>query len=104
MEAPTVIEEPTEEPTPTRDSEDNPPFGVESEFSTDFSRHSIPYSEILSGGPPKDGIPSIDNPVFISVDEAATWIAEVEPVIFVKVDDDARAYPIQILIWHEIVK
>lgn len=103
VESPTATVEPTKEPTPIRDSEDNPPLGAEREFSTDFSKHSISYSEVLSGGPPKDGIPSIDEPIFISVDEAGIWLAEVEPIIFVKVGDEARAYPIQILMWHEIV-
>lgn len=80
-----------------------PPFGAEREFSTDFSKHSVPYSEILSGGPPKDGIPPIDDPKFQSTIEADEWLADREPVVFVQVGDDARAYPIQILMWHEIV-
>ncbi|MCH7480492.1 MAG: DUF3179 domain-containing protein [Chloroflexi bacterium] len=80
-----------------------PPAGAESQFITDFSIHTISYSEVLSGGPPKDGIPSIDEPNFISVQSADEWLDDVEPVILVQVGDDARAYPIQILIWHEIV-
>jgi hypothetical protein len=82
---------------------ESPPHGAESEFTTDFSKHSVPYSEILSGGPPKDGIPPIDAPQFIPVNEADEWLEDREPVVFVQVDDDARAYPIQILMWHEIV-
>lgn len=82
---------------------ESPPRGAESEFTTDFSKHSVPYSEILSGGPPKDGIPSIDEPKFITVTEANEWLKDREPVVFVQVGDDARAYPIQILMWHEIV-
>ncbi|MCI0893226.1 MAG: hypothetical protein J4N65_11810, partial [Chloroflexi bacterium] len=50
--------------------EEDPPRGAEREFITDFSKHTIPYSDILSGGPPKDGIPSIDRPQFVTVDEA----------------------------------
>jgi hypothetical protein len=73
------------------------------EFSTDFSIHSVSFSEILSGGPPKDGIPAIDDPHFISVEEADDWLRSQEPVIQIKVGDEARAYPIQILMWHEIV-
>ncbi len=98
-----VTEEPTKKPTPTLDTDINPPPGATREFDTDFSKHSVPYSEIISGGPSRDVIPSIDDPVFISVDEAESWLAKVEPIIFVQVGDDARAYPIQILIWHEIV-
>ncbi len=89
--------------TPTLLPEEPPPARAESEFTTDFSKHSVPYSEILSGGPPKDGIPPIDAPQFIPVNEADKWLENREPVVFVQVGDDARAYPIQILMWHEIV-
>jgi len=88
---------------PTLLPEESPPAGAELEFSTDFSRHSVPYSEILSGGPPKDGIPAIDDPKFVSVEEADEWLESQEPVVLVQVEDDARAYPIQIFMWHEIV-
>lgn len=92
------------EPSPTfLPLDDAPPRGAEREFSTDFSKHSVPYDEILSGGPGKNGIPAIDNPQFISVGEAGAWLQPQEPVIIVQVNDDVRAYPIQILIWHEIV-
>jgi hypothetical protein len=83
--------------------EDEPPEGAEAEFATDFSRHSVPYSEILSGGPPKDGIPAIDDPRFVTVEDADSWLEPQEPVILFLVGDDARAYPIQIVMWHEIV-
>jgi thiol-disulfide isomerase/thioredoxin len=63
----------------------------------------VPYSEILSGGPPKDGIAAIDDPQYASIDEADEWLTPQEPVILVQVGDEARAYPIQILMWHEIV-
>lgn len=89
--------------SPTLLPEEPPPARAESEFTTDFSKHSVPYSEILSGGPPKDGIPPIDAPQFIPVNEADKWLENREPVVFVQVGDDARAYPIQILMWHEIV-
>jgi len=69
---------------------------------TDFSKTSIDFNEILSGGPPKDGIPAIDNPKFIKVSEA-THLSETEPVIGVVVDGVAKAYPLQVLMWHEIV-
>jgi hypothetical protein len=89
--------------TPTYLPAESPPRGAESEFITDFRKHSVPYSEILSGGPPKDGIPAVDKPKFLPVSEANGWLKDREPVVFVQVGDDARAYPIQILIWHEIV-
>lgn len=82
--------------------EQPPPF-VEQEFVTDFSRHTVSYTEILSGGVPKDGIPAINEPVFIEIDEADQWLKPNEPVIWVSVNDENRAYPLQILTWHEIV-
>jgi len=103
---PTKIEsKPTQVPSPTQSlsMEETPPRGAEREFLTDFSKHTVSYSEILSGGPPKDGIPSIDQPSFINVEEADTWLNDREPVILVEVGEDSRAYPIQILMWHEIV-
>lgn len=88
---------------PTLLPEERPPASAMREFATDFSKHSVPYSEILSGGPPRDGIPPIDRPQFERVAEAAAWLRPVEPVVFVQVEEDARAYPLQILTWHEIV-
>lgn len=84
-------------------SAESPPRGAENAFTTDFGKHSVPYSKILSGGPPKDGMLSIGEPQFISVNEADEWLRDREPVVFVQVGDEARAYPIQILMWHEIV-
>jgi uncharacterized protein DUF3179 len=75
--------------------------GLESVAS--FCRHIVPYSEILSGGPPKDGIPAIDEPRFVSVEDAASWLEPKEPIILFQIGDDVRAYPIQIVMWHEIV-
>ncbi|MBM3554394.1 MAG: DUF3179 domain-containing protein, partial [Alphaproteobacteria bacterium] len=69
---------------------------------TDFSRHSIDYAEIMSGGPPKDGIPAIDTPRFTAIRDAK-GLAPQEPVISVRIGGEARAYPLRILIWHEIV-
>ena len=69
---------------------------------TDFSQSSISFDEIMSGGPPKDGIPSIDDPVFVAAADVED-LAGTEPVISFVVGDDERAYPLQVLIWHEIV-
>ncbi len=90
-------------PTATMEATDRPPAGAAAEFDTDFTIRSVPYDEILSGGPPKDGIPAIDAPRFVSVQEADGWLEPQEPVILVEVGDVAKAYPIQILMWHEIV-
>lgn len=72
-------------------------------WRTDFSRHTVPFSEILSGGVPRDGIPPIDDPKFTTTKAASAWIGEQEPVVALEVNGDARAYPLQIMTWHEIV-
>jgi hypothetical protein len=70
---------------------------------TDFCLHSVDYDEILSGGPPPDGIPPIDDPIFDSVEEASEWLGERWPVMVFEWNGDARAYPLLIMVWHEIV-
>ena len=70
---------------------------------TDFKRSIVDLDEIRMGGPPRDGIPAIDRPGFVSGAEAANWISAREPVIALTLDEEARAYPVQVLIWHEIV-
>lgn len=69
---------------------------------TDFCNTSIDLDEIISGGPPKDGIPAVTNPALESIEEANAWLGERAPVIVVEIDGEARAYPHAILIWHEI--
>jgi hypothetical protein len=79
------------------------PDAWRSEWSkTDFSKHSIDYAEILSGGPPKDGIPAIDNPKFVPLAKVS-GLAETKPVVGVTVNGVSRAYPLRILMYHEIV-
>ena len=69
---------------------------------TDFSRTSVEFSEIFSGGPPKDGIPAIDGPRFVAVADYS-GAGATEPVISFAHGGDARASPLRVLIWHEIV-
>jgi hypothetical protein len=64
---------------------------------------SIDLDEIISGGPPPDGIPPIDDPAYESVTAAADWLEDTSPVLVVDVEGDVRAYPLAILTWHEIV-
>ncbi|MEL6168201.1 MAG: DUF3179 domain-containing protein [Pseudomonadota bacterium] len=72
--------------------------------NTDFEQTNVEnWREILSGGPPKDGIPAIDAPTFLNVSEEER-IGDREPVITVEIDGETpRAYPIRYLTWHEIV-
>jgi hypothetical protein len=70
---------------------------------TDFSQHTVALGAIDSGGPPKDGIPAIDRPRFVLAPDASRWLDPREPVIVLEYRGEARAYPLQILIFHEIV-
>ncbi len=72
-------------------------------WRTDFSRHLVPLIEFQAGGPGRDGIPAIDQPSVTTVREARRWLDDREPVIEVSVGGEARAYPLQVLVWHEIV-
>lgn len=69
---------------------------------TDFSRHAVPLSEFRSGGPSRDGIPAIDSPRFKPVSEMDRLPGR-EPVIELVLEGEARAYPLRVLMWHEIV-
>lgn len=71
-------------------------------WDTDFSLHTIPFDDITQVLP-RDGIRAIDGPKFITPEEAEAWLGEKEPVIVLKINGEAKAYPIQILIFHEIV-
>lgn len=78
-------------------------FGLPPWPDTNFCRHSVPYEEIHSGGVGRDVIPAIDEPHFETIEEADVWLADVEPVLALALNEDARAYPLQVLVWHEIV-
>ncbi len=71
-------------------------------WRTDFSKRSVPPGEVQSGGAGKDGIPAIDRPRFAPV-ARTSYLKPQEPVVSLVVNGQARAYPLQILIWHEIV-
>lgn len=63
----------------------------------------IPANQVRDGGPGKDGIPSIDNPVFVSISEAEAFLDGEDLVVGVRQGNTVRAYPHIILDWHEIV-
>src|SRR3972149_8820352 len=66
------------------------PFDT-SEWKTNFKKHSINLNEIISGGPPKDGIPAIDKPRFETAAEAGKRLTPEEPAALVVQNGDARA-------------
>ncbi len=70
--------------------------------SFDLSRSSVPQDEIHSGGPPKDGIPALTDPAVVAAEDA-TFLQPGDLVLGVVIDGQARAYPIRILNWHEVV-
>ena len=73
------------------------------DWRTDLSKKSIDLAELKSGGPPKDGIPAVDRPKFVMPAQASAWLSPKEPVMVVEHAGEARAYPLQILMWHELV-
>lgn len=71
--------------------------------NTDFSRLAVDLGDVMSGGPPRDGIPAISDPAFIPA-ATETRLDAREPVMtYVPDRGPARAYPIRYLMWHEIV-
>jgi len=72
-------------------------------WRTDLSRKSIDLAELKMGGPAKDGIPAVDRPLFVSPQPASSWVDPKEPVLVIEHGGEARAYPLQILVWHELV-
>lgn len=63
---------------------------------------TVPKNEILSGGPPKDGIPALLEPDFVKPDEAGFMDAD-DSVIGVSINGESKAYSTKILNWHEVV-
>ena len=71
-------------------------------ITTDGVKHIVSLDKIRSGGPPKDGIPSIDNPKFVNANEAE-FVSDNDVVIGLEINGEIKAYPLSILVWHEIV-
>ena len=69
---------------------------------TDFTKSNVNLEEVMFGGPGKDGIPAIDSPIFELAHESLQ-LNDTDPVIGVVLNGEAKAYPLRILIWHEIV-
>ena len=65
-------------------------------------KHIVPLDKIRSGGPPKDGIPSIDDPKFVTVSESQ-FMSDSDIVVGLEINGEIKAYPLFIMVWHEIV-
>jgi hypothetical protein len=82
-------------------SEEDEMMGIQ--VTADGTKYLVHPDKIRSGGPPKDGIPSIDDPKYVTVEEADEWIEDNELVLAIIYKGVKRVYPLQILVWHEIV-
>ncbi len=90
----TPIPTPTPAPSPEEYEIKTTPSGT---------KYIVAPDKIIGGGPPKDGIPSIDNPGFVSLGEADQWIENNELVLGITYKGVERVYPLQIMVWHEII-
>ncbi|HEX6231565.1 MAG TPA: DUF3179 domain-containing protein [Jiangellaceae bacterium] len=86
------------EPRPVTDSA-LPPRHLDAEM---FPTTLVDRNLIVSGGPPPDGIPAIDDPQFAPAG-TIDWLTDTEPVLVLQLDGQVRAYPVQVMMWHEIV-
>jgi len=77
--------------------------GQEIKETSEGVKYIVDPNKIIGGGPPKDGIPSIDNPKYVSVQEADQWIQDNELILAIIYKGVKRVYPLQIMVWHEIV-
>ncbi len=78
------------------------PSALDDPRDASFRAPLIDPDEVRSGGPPPDGIPPIDDPRFLPVD-GVEFLEDDEPVLALEIDGEARAYPLQVMTWHEIV-
>ncbi len=92
---------PSSSPAPRRDEGDLP-SALEDPGSDAFPAPLIDLDDLVSGGPPPDGIPPIDQPRFEDVADVK-WLGATDPVLSLTVDGETRGYPVAILTWHEIV-
>lgn len=96
--------------SPDRNRSDQPqsaeredvPSALDSPTNPAFPEPLIDLDHLVSGGPPPDGIPPIDHPKFQDAEDV-DWLAATDPVLSLTVGEETRAYPLQVMTWHEIV-
>ncbi|NND01162.1 MAG: DUF3179 domain-containing protein [Acidimicrobiia bacterium] len=79
------------------------PSALDDASAEEFPEPLVDVSQIISGGPPPDGIPPIDDPEFLDVADHLDLYNDNAPVVALEINGDARAYPAAVMIWHEIV-
>jgi hypothetical protein len=99
----TAAAEPDSVPAPAVGVLPQGPSALETSSAAEFPPPLVDPEEIISGGPPPDGIPPIEEPVFLPVVDALERLDPAEAVVALEIDGDARAYPVQVMIWHEII-
>lgn len=87
----------------TEDEESKIDFTFGEWRNTDFGKRTVSLTEVKFLGLYRDQIAPIYSPRFDSISEADEYLEALEPVLAVEINGDARAYPLQILIWHEVV-
>ncbi len=78
------------------------PSALDNPRQAGFPDPLIDLDHLVSGGPPPDGIPPIDRPMFATA-RTVEWLDDQEPVLSLTVAGETRAYPVQVMTWHEIV-
>jgi uncharacterized protein DUF3179 len=69
----------------------------------DVTRHTIPLKDIEGGGVARDEIAALVHPRFLGVDEVGQQLKDSDRVLGVVLNGEAKAYPVRILNWHELV-
>ncbi|MBW3576009.1 MAG: DUF3179 domain-containing protein, partial [Actinobacteria bacterium] len=81
---------------------ENGPSALDDPTADGLPAPTIDLDRLVSGGPPPDGIPAIDRPLFLAAGDV-DFLEPDELVLALSADGEERAYPIQIMVWHEIV-
>jgi hypothetical protein len=97
-----AVSDPVELPQAENSPKEDVPSALSDLRDPSFPEPLVDLDQILSGGPPPDGIPAIDNPKFQPVAEV-DWLADNEAILAITVEGETRGYPFQVLTWHEIV-
>lgn len=84
------------------DEPEEVPSALDDMTDSAFPDPLVDPSQIVSGGPPPDGIPAIDEPKFQRASDI-DWLDDGEPVLSVTINGETRGYPVQVMMWHEIV-